>query len=164
MSQIWKKCSSCKKGIICNSTYYKCSVSTCNSKRAGYQFCSVSCWSSHVPIFRHKSAWAEEEQAPSAPDQVSSNTKKVFSSKASVKDKNSLSTVAAQSSSTKTSYDKEVLIVVSKVKGYLKELSGMNMSADVLPVLSSHVRASCRMAVEEAKRSGRKTVMARDFK
>jgi len=58
----------------------------------------------------------------------------------------------------------EVLIVVSKLKNYIREKSEMNTSGDVPDVLSQFVRRLCDGAIEEARRDGRKTVMARDFK
>ncbi len=58
---------------------------------------------------------------------------------------------------------KEVLIVVSKLKNYIKEKSGMNTSAAVAEALSDKIRGLCDQAVENAKREGRKTVMERDF-
>lgn len=59
--------------------------------------------------------------------------------------------------------DKEVLIVVSKLKKYVKESSGMNTSSAVAEVLSEKIRALCDQAVETARSDGRKTVMDRDF-
>lgn len=58
---------------------------------------------------------------------------------------------------------KETLIVVSKLKKYIKETSGMSTSASVADALSDKVRALCDEAVERAKRDRRKTVMDRDF-
>ena len=57
----------------------------------------------------------------------------------------------------------EVLVVASKLKNYIREKSGMNTSAAVMPVLSERVRALCNQAIEKAKQDGRKTVMDRDF-
>ena len=51
---IWCSCSTCKKPIAFQQTYYVCSVSTCNRKRNGFFFCSVACWDAHVPIMRHR--------------------------------------------------------------------------------------------------------------
>lgn len=59
--------------------------------------------------------------------------------------------------------EKEVLIVASKLKNYIRAKSGMNTSAAVIDVLSDRVRDLCDQAVEAAKRDGRKTVMDRDF-
>lgn len=60
----WKKCSACKKPIAFGATYYVCSVSTCNRARTGLVFCDVSCWDVHLPVARHRKAWAEERTAP----------------------------------------------------------------------------------------------------
>jgi hypothetical protein len=58
---------------------------------------------------------------------------------------------------------REVLVVVSKLKGYIKARSGMNTSDGVVPVLSDEIRRLCDRAIENASRDGRKTVMDRDF-
>jgi histone H3/H4 len=59
--------------------------------------------------------------------------------------------------------DKEVLIVVSKLKNYIRAKSGMNTSANVADALSALIRVECDKAIERAKNDGRKTVMDRDF-
>ncbi len=58
--------------------------------------------------------------------------------------------------------DKEVLVVASKVKNYIREQSGMNTSAGVFDVLSDRLREICDQAIESARRDGRKTVKDRD--
>lgn len=58
---------------------------------------------------------------------------------------------------------KEVLVVVSKLKDYIRTASGMNTSGSVATALSSIVRNLCDKAIESAKNDGRKTVMDRDF-
>ncbi|MCB0359835.1 MAG: hypothetical protein KDD44_09370 [Bdellovibrionales bacterium] len=58
---------------------------------------------------------------------------------------------------------KDVLIVVSKLKNYIKNESGMNTSGNVAPKLSDIIRELCDKAIENAKKDGRKTVMDRDF-
>ncbi len=65
--------------------------------------------------------------------------------------------------SQETSGEKEVLIVASKLKNYIRTKSGMNTSGTVVDALSEKVRAFCDQAIENAKRDGRKTVMDRDF-
>ena len=59
--------------------------------------------------------------------------------------------------------DDDVLVVVSKVKTYVKEKSGMNTSGNVAPALSDKVRGLCDQAIERARSDGRKTIMDRDF-
>ena len=57
----------------------------------------------------------------------------------------------------------ETLVVVSKLKNYIKSSAGMNTSGNVAPKLSAIIRSLCDRAVESAKNDGRKTVMDRDF-
>jgi hypothetical protein len=61
----WKRCSTCKKEIGFRVAHYTCSVSTCNRARTALAFCSVDCWDAHVPMIRHRDAWAEEATSPS---------------------------------------------------------------------------------------------------
>lgn len=57
----------------------------------------------------------------------------------------------------------DTLVVVSKLKAYMKTSAGMNTSGNVAPKLSAIIRSLCDRAVESAKSDGRKTVMDRDF-
>lgn len=57
----------------------------------------------------------------------------------------------------------EVLVVVSKLKKYIKDKSGMNTSGSVAERLSAKIRELCDQAIETAQGDGRKTVMDRDF-
>ena len=57
----------------------------------------------------------------------------------------------------------ETLVVVSKLKAYIKSSAGMNTSGNVAPKLSAIIRSLCDRAVESARNEGRKTVMDRDF-
>ena len=57
----------------------------------------------------------------------------------------------------------EVLIVATKLKHYIRDKSGMNTSGAVIQVLSEKIRQLCDLAMENAKKEGRKTVMDRDF-
>ncbi len=58
--------------------------------------------------------------------------------------------------------DKDMLIVISKLKKYIKERAGMNCSDAVADHLSDHVRAICDEAIRTAARDERKTVLDRD--
>lgn len=60
--------------------------------------------------------------------------------------------------------EKEVLVVVSKLKNYIKNTAGLNTSGDVPSVLTKAVEVLCNEAIENAKKDGRKTVMERDFR
>ncbi|MFN0056870.1 MAG: hypothetical protein ACKVX7_00305 [Planctomycetota bacterium] len=57
----------------------------------------------------------------------------------------------------------EVLVVVSKLKKYIKAQSGMNTAGTVAEEVSKRVRAICDRAIEAARQNGRKTVMERDI-
>ena len=57
----------------------------------------------------------------------------------------------------------EILVVVSKLKTYIKDQAGMNTSGNVAAALSDKIRELCDNAVESARKDGRKTVMDRDF-
>lgn len=57
----------------------------------------------------------------------------------------------------------DVLVVVSKLKNYIRNVSGLNTSGNVASKLSEIIRIACNKAIESAKTDGRKTVMDRDF-
>lgn len=57
----------------------------------------------------------------------------------------------------------DVLVVASKVKGFIKDKSGMNTSGAVPEELSKRVAILLEKAIENAKNDGRKTVMDRDI-
>lgn len=58
----------------------------------------------------------------------------------------------------------ETLVVVSKVKAFIKHHSGgFNTSSSVAVALTKLVEDACKKAIENAKNDGRKTVMDRDF-
>lgn len=153
----WRKCSSCKKDIAFNTKYYECSVSTCTGQRTGYVFCSVPCWEVHLPGAKHRDAGAIEKKSPmaggadNAPKRIIiSNPPGAAGAKVSVMQKSSMSN--------------EVLVVVSKMKQYIRDLSEMNTAEEVNQILSDKIRSECEKAIENARMDGRKTVMARDFK
>ena len=143
---VWKKCSSCKKPLASGVRYYVCSVSTCNGQRTGYVFCSVPCFEVHLPSARHKDAAAIEMKA-----EMSSGTRRIVSES------------SAAGSTKRADVPQEVLVVASRLKEYIQARAGMNTSAQVMDVLSDHLRILCDRAVENARAEGRKTVMDRDF-
>lgn len=57
----------------------------------------------------------------------------------------------------------ETLVVVSKLKAYIKTQAGFNTAGNVAPVLSGIVRKLCDDAIERARKDRRKTVKDRDF-
>ena len=56
----------------------------------------------------------------------------------------------------------DVLVVISKVKKYIRDRSGMNTSDGIAQALGDHVRQICDEAIRAATRDGRKTVLDRD--
>ncbi len=151
----WRKCSSCKKEIGYNAKYYECSVSTCTGQRTGYVFCSVACWEVHLPGAKHRDAGAIEKRSP-ATASADLQPKRIMISSPALG--------SNQNAGFKSPMSLEVLVVVSKMKQYIKDLSEMNTSEEVNQILSDKIRNECERAIENARADGRKTVMARDFR
>ena len=59
---------------------------------------------------------------------------------------------------------RDILIVTSKLKKYVKVKHGINTSASVAERLSDIIRARVDEAIVYARSDGRKTLMDRDFK
>jgi len=193
MAETWRTCSSCKKAIPLAGRYYLCSVSTCQRKRTGLVFCSVSCWDAHLPFSRHREAWAIEATAPAQPDSGSTDAGRQGRSRQDPRTPSSADTRAdtgvgvrlraqsipydrhqvAQAATAFTpqrnrdekmsdTTEKDVLVVVSKLKKFIKAESGLNTSDSVAAALSDVIRTVSTEAIESARKSGRKTVMDRD--
>ncbi len=164
--QHYKLCSECKKPIAFSADFYRCSVSTCNRKRTGLFFCSVSCWDAHVPMMRHRDAWAEKAVAPSresylaelAEEQAEEAREEAV--KMAEEEADKARRIVGLSDD---GLPKDVLVVVSKLKAYVKARSGMSTSDAAMDVLSKHLRKLCDEAIRHAGTAGRKTVMDRDF-
>jgi hypothetical protein len=96
----------------------------------------------------HKSAWAEEEKAPTTKNESDRPRRRI---------------VAGSSGGKPVNYPMDILIVASKLKDYVKQKHGMNTSANVMEQLSHIVRYAVDGAVDNARAEGRKTLMDRDF-
>ena len=175
-SGVWMFCSACRKEIAFGAVHWVCSVSTCNRSRTRLVFCSVACWDSHVATLNHRDAWAVEARAPSreehARDEANASevrTPPSPSSSARPMAAAAPAPVAAPAAapgpmaalSSNYAHD-DVLIVVSKMKKYIRDRSGMNTSDAVAEALGDHVRSVCDEAIRAAARDGRKTVLDRD--
>jgi histone H3/H4 len=57
----------------------------------------------------------------------------------------------------------ESLIVISKVKKFIKEKADMNTSAGFFEPLNQDIIKACKDAMSHAQKLGRKTVMGKDF-
>ena len=148
----WARCNSCKGDIDFDQMYYVCSVSTCNRRATDLRFCSVECWDVHVPVMRHRDAWAEEKRSPTEVEWSRENAAREAAKPPP----------SAEAEDPDVPHD--ILIVVSKLKAYVRARSGMNTSDSVMDVLSNKVRRLCDDAIRHAESDGRRTVMDRDFR
>ena len=155
----WRVCSACKKPILWNESYWVCSVSSCNRARSPYVFCRIECWDSHVPVMNHRDAWAEERVAPSRPRPAATPTAPLVPRPLGAP----TATVETASRTAAPAVDLDVLIVVSKLKKYVRDKHGLSTSDQVIDVLSDRVRELCDDAAEKSRHAGRKTLMDRDF-
>ena len=163
----WRNCSSCKGKIEFGAAYWTCSVSTCNRKRTGLIFCNVSCWDAHLPVARHRDAWAEEQRAPrstSAEAGAAAESPpvpprpRVEPSTRPTRRIVRLQYPAQPASQTQ----QEILVVASRVKDYVRARSGFNTSDRAFGPLSEILRGVCDQAIENARLEGRRTVLDRD--
>lgn len=189
----FKKCSTCREPILFEQKYWACSVSTCNRSKLALYFCSLPCWEAHVPEARHRDAWAEEQKAPTRAaylaEQAATSNASPASPEAPRATREAISTPSSEAARTARSVtaapepepgrtarivgataknpssesDDEILVVVSKLKKYIRDQSGMNTSDGAMGPISDHLRTLCRDAIRHANEEGRKTVMDRDF-
>jgi hypothetical protein len=152
----WRKCSSCKTPIAFNQVYWICSISSCNYQRTGLVFCKVSCFDAHVPMLNHKNAGAYEKRAPTLAQWQKEQTPP------SARPKEASPQLAAKPSHTGT-VPREILVVVSKTKDYVRTKTGLNTSDGVMELLSDRLRGILDEASKRAVQDGRKTLMERDF-
>lgn len=153
----WRRCSSCKKEIAFGAPHWICSVSSCNRKGSSYVFCSVGCWDAHVPVMRHREAWAEERPTPMSREVPGAPKRTIIRSTPQA------GATARPTSSTSRELPRDILVVASKLKAYVRARSGMNTSEGVLTELSDRIRALCDDAIDRAREEGRKTLKDRDF-
>ncbi len=145
----------------------------------GYVFCTVSCWDSHVADARHRDAWAVEARAPSkdawqrelaaSPPEPAPAPRPAAAApivRRVIADAPSAPLAASSGAPSNVALndivDRDILIVVSKMKKYIKDRSGMNCGDAVAEVISDHVRALCDESIRAAARDERRTVLERD--
>lgn len=180
----WALCSACRTDIGFGAIHWVCSVSTCNRNRTRLVFCSVACWDSHLSTLRHREAWAVEETAPKRDDHAREELAPARTAAAPPRPQTAVAapaplarpaaappapatansvTAHAGGPALSNAYEHDdVLIVVSKLKKYIRDRSGMNTSDSIADVLAEHVRSICDDAIRAAARDGRKTVLDRD--
>jgi hypothetical protein len=165
---LWRRCSACKKPIALGAVYYVCNVSTCNQKRTGLAFCDVSCWEVHLPVARHRKAWALEKTAPRTPSPPERTPAPKPREPRRILPKPSPPAASAASNSdaelatAREDVPKEILIVASRLKEYVRKRSGFNTSERVLGPLSEILRDVVDEAIKSAAQDERKTVLDRD--
>jgi len=164
----WRRCSTCKQPIELGATYWVCNVSTCNRKRTGLVFCTVTCWEVHLPEANHRETWAVEKSAPRVAEaEPQPQPKESQGARASQRVKASATgqrrIVPASAASPAAETPREILIVTSRLKHYIRAKSGFNTSDGVLAPLSDAVRRLCDEAIANAERLERKTVLPRDI-
>ncbi len=164
MPEHFKVCSTCRKPIAFGASYYQCSVSTCQRGKTALYFCSVECWDAHLPMMRHREAWAESARAPTGAEWELQQAEEAARAAKSAEERIVNENESNVSAGGGADIPQEVLIVVSKLKAYIKAKSGMNTSDGIVPVLSDIVRGLCDRAIESARSDGRKTVLDRDVK
>ena len=168
----WRRCSSCKNSIGFERVYWVCNVSTCNRKRTGLVFCTVSCWDAHLSVMRHRESWSEERRSPTRAEwerEQAEERAKAGAAQASSPGADSAPArepqrrIVASPPPLEKNLDKEVLVVVSKLKAYVRARADMNTSDHVAELLSDRLRTLCDEAIRRARKEGRKTLMDRDF-
>lgn len=163
----WLTCSSCKGEIGFEEAYYVCSVSTCQRGSTDFRFCSVECWDTHVPTMRHRDASAIERLSPAQSEWAQElDVRRAAEREREAREAERFGEEGDEGAAIELregDLPQEVLVVVSKVKAWIRARSGMNTSDGVMPVLSDHLRRVCDEAVRRAARDGRKTVLDRDL-
>lgn len=164
----FRLCTTCKKPIAFGASYFQCSVSTCNRAKLAQFFCTLQCWDAHLPEARHRDAWAEPIKAPTREAVLREQEEEAEREQRAAARESSMSEEAEKRrrivGSAADDLPKDVLVVVSKLKAYIKARSGMNTSDNVTDVLSDQIRKICDAAIQVAQADGRKTVLDRDFK
>jgi hypothetical protein len=178
----WRRCSACKGPIAFGTTYWACNVSTCNRPRTGLVFCSVSCWDAHLGVVRHRESWAVERKSPTRAEWEREQARAGAAAggrdvAAPVPDAAGAAPDLASSPPERSPrrilpapvprqrdpLEREILVVASKLKSYVRARSGFHTSDRCVEPLSDALREMCDRAIEKARAEGRRTVLERDF-
>jgi hypothetical protein len=122
-------------------------------------------------MMRHREAWAETVHAPTREEWQRARAEEAAATTTKLEERTvneAAGEKASEASSTSVSPQsdtpRDVLVVVSKLKSYIKAKSGMNTSDGIIEVLSDHLRRIADQAMESARSDGRKTVLDRDIR
>ena len=168
----WRRCSTCKQPIVFGADYFVCNVSTCNRGGSkGFVFCTDTCWDAHLGIVRHRESWAVDAKAPTRAEyersQAQADKKTTASASPPTRARRRIIPETRATGAASPGGDEDLpgdtLIVMSKLKQYVKAKAGINCSDRVAAPLSDAVRRLCDEAIEAALRDERKTLLDRDF-
>ena len=130
-------------------------------------FCSVTCFERHLPGAKHRTAAAIERMSPTFAqwkNQLLANEDGKAEGNSDLPNHSSQPVRRIVSVSNKQPQEAgEILVVVSKLKAYIKAKSDYNTSEGGMQVLSDYLRHICDEAILCARAEGRRTVMERDF-
>ena len=168
MDAQFKFCSICRKPIDYGAIWWACSVSTCNRGKTALYFCSVDCVDAHAPTLRHRTYYAEEQRAPTreaVERELAEEARREEEARAAkeAKEAEGRRRVVALRQQPSEGAEREILVIASRLKAYIRERSGMNTSDGVFEKLSDHLRALAEIGMEGAAEDGRKTVLDRDI-
>jgi hypothetical protein len=165
----WRRCSACKQPIALGATHWVCNVSTCNRARTALAFCSLTCWEVHLPGANHREAWALERSAPrsaaeaaGAPGGGAAPRPAPAASPAKPAEPAGQRRIVRPSAGGRNAAPRELLVIASRLKDYVRARSGFHTSDAVLDALSDAIRNLCDEAILKAEREGRRTILERD--
>lgn len=135
-------------------------------------FCSPVCWDGHLGYARHRESYAEEALAPTREEFLTSQEedeedspmshdgekRRIVISHPPVSGQNAGAISPSRSSLPAV----ETLVVVSKIKKFVRDQSGFNTSQCAIDALTQKVVEECLKGIERANAVGRKTFMGRD--
>jgi hypothetical protein len=164
----WRRCSACKQPIALGATYWVCNVSTCNRARTALAFCTLTCWEVHLPSANHREAWALERTAPRTPAEAGAGSGGAPAARSAPTagagpDRGGQRRLVRPAKPGRNAAPREVLIIASRLKDYVRARSGFHTSDGVLEPLSDAIRNLCDEAILKAEREGRRTLLDRDI-
>ena len=164
----WRRCSACKQPIALGAAYWVCNVSTCNRARTALAFCTLTCWEVHLPGANHREAWALERTAPRTAAEAAAGSSGATATArpaptAGAGPERGQRRLVRPAKPGRNTAPREVLIIASRLKDYVRARSGFHTSDGVLEPLSEAIRNLCDEAILKAEREGRRTLLERDI-
>jgi histone H3/H4 len=111
----------------------------------------------------HRDAGAFEKRSPTESQWKAEQASEVNPSSSAVEVK-AVKPEKSVKGSEDSNIEEDILVVVSKVKAYIRSRSGMNTSDRVMNVLSESIRRMADDAIRSAVQHERKTVLDRDVR